>query len=189
MTTSARQRGATMVEFALLLLLFLTFMLSLLEYSRMMFLWNAVQEVSRRAARGAAVTDFSDNDAMQALRQDALLGNGGLPLASEIGAANLRIDYLWMNADGDLALLPALPACPLANRSNCLRQPYGDSCIRFVRVRLCGAGAGDGDDEGCAPLDFQPLLPWGLVPTKLPKATSMTPAESLGYVPGQAQCP
>lgn len=184
MTTSPRQRGATMVEFALLLLLFLTFMLSLLEYSRMMFLWNAVQEVSRRAARGAAVTDFSDAAAMQALRQGALLGNGGLPLAPEIGVANLRIDYLWMNVDGDLAPLPALPACPLANRSNCLRQPYGDSCIRFVRVRLCAADGGT-----CEPPNFTPLLPWGLAPTRLPKATSLAPAESLGYVPGQAPCP
>lgn len=188
MTTSlSRQRGTASVEFGLVFLLFLTVVFSLIEYGRMMFLWNAVQEVSRRAARAAAVTDFSDGAAMAAVRQRALLRGGAtplpLPLAPNIGSAQVRIDYLWMDAAGTLQELPLLPACPMAHRSNCARDPQGPSCIRFVRVRLCGSGA------GCAPLDFEPLAPWSLAPTRLPAASTLMPAESLGYTPGQPPCP
>ncbi|MCE3264180.1 MAG: pilus assembly protein TadE [Pseudoduganella sp.] len=184
-TSRSRQRGTASIEFGLVFLLFLTFVFSLIEYARVMFLWNAVQEVSRRAARAAAVTDFSDSAAMDALRQRALLrgGPGALPLAPDIGSAQIRIEYLWMDAAGALQVLPQLPACPLANRINCARDPQGASCIRFVRVRLCGPGA------SCAPLAVAPLAPWSLAPTTLPLATTVAPAESLGYTPGQAPCP
>lgn len=50
-----RQRGATAVEFALVLLLFLTFMLGILDFSRMLYTWNAANEATRAGARYAAV--------------------------------------------------------------------------------------------------------------------------------------
>ncbi|WP_374584322.1 TadE/TadG family type IV pilus assembly protein [Pseudoduganella sp.] len=181
----ARQRGATLVEFGLALPLLLLLLLALIEYGRLMFLRNAVQEVSRRAARAAALTDFSDAAAMQQLRLRALLrgDQDALPLAPQVGSANIRIDYLWMDAAGNLQPLPLLPACPLANRINCAREAQGASCIRFVRVRLCGSG------PGCPPLAYQPLVPGIPVPDSLPLASTLAPAESLGYVPGQAPCP
>ncbi|WP_342118946.1 TadE/TadG family type IV pilus assembly protein [Pseudoduganella sp. OTU4001] len=186
-TKLRRQRGAALVEAGMVLLLAVTFLLALVEFGRLMFLSSAVQEVSRRAARSATVTDFSDSAAMQQLRQDALLAGGAaaLPLAPNIGAANIRIDYMWMNASGvlDVLPLPQMPACPMANRLNCARDPQGPTCIRFVRVRLCGSGA------GCTPLSIEPLAPWTPLPTTVPTATSLAPAESLGYTPGQAPCP
>lgn len=188
MTTSApRQHGATLLEFALALPVFLLLMLGLIEYGRLMFVWNALQEVSRRAARGAVLSDFSDAAAMQQVRLRALLrvDQDALPLAPAVSSANIRIEYLWMDAAGNLAPLPLLPACPLANRINCARDAQGPACIRFVRVRLCGAG------PACAPLPYAGLLParYLPVPPHLPAATTLAPAESLGYVPGQAPCP
>lgn len=186
-TKPARQCGNATIEFGMVCLVFMPLLFAMFEYGRLLFLWNTLPEVTQRAARAAAITDFSDPAAMQALRQAALFGgdDGALPLAPNVSSANIRIDYLWQSAAGELAPLPLLPACPLANRINCARDPQGASCIRFVRVRLCGASA----DASCPPLAFEPWAPISLVPTRLPTATTVTPAESLGYAPGQAPCP
>jgi len=52
-----RQRGATAVEFALVLLIFLTFLLGIVDFSRMLFTWNAANEATRAGARYAVVCD------------------------------------------------------------------------------------------------------------------------------------
>jgi Flp pilus assembly protein TadG len=48
-------RGATLVEFSLVLLLFLMVLLSLLDFSRMLFTWSAANEAARLGARYAIV--------------------------------------------------------------------------------------------------------------------------------------
>ena len=50
-TRAGRQQGAAAVEFALVALLFFTLLFGILEFGRMLYLYNTVQEVSRRAAR------------------------------------------------------------------------------------------------------------------------------------------
>ncbi len=50
-----RQRGATMVEFSLVLLLFLMFALGLMDFARLLFVWNAATEATRHGARYAVV--------------------------------------------------------------------------------------------------------------------------------------
>jgi Flp pilus assembly protein TadG len=50
-----KETGATMVEFALVLPLFLTFLLGVLELSRMLYTWNAANEATREGARYAVV--------------------------------------------------------------------------------------------------------------------------------------
>jgi len=165
--------------------MFLALMFAVLEYGRLMFLWNAVQEVARRAARGAAITDFSDAAAMQAVRQAALLRNtdGTLVLAPNLGPPNVVVEYLWQDTAGALQPVAPLPACPSANRVNCAREPHGSSCISFVRVRICGAGA------NCPALAYQPFTALVPVPAALPQAGTVVRAESLGYWPGMAPCP
>jgi hypothetical protein len=182
-----RQRGAAIVELALALPLFLLVVFGTMEMARMMYLWNTLQEVSRRAARAAAVTDFSDSDAMQRLRWHALFrsGEAPLPLASQVGPAQLHIEYLSLDASGTMQPVPLLPACPAANVQNCARDPNGSNCIRFVRVRVCGS---DGS-TACAPLPYEPMVPLLPVPATLPPSTAVLRAESLGYEPGTAPCP
>ncbi len=51
------QRGATAVEFALTLIFFLTVVLGILDFSRMLWTWNAANEATRWGARTAAVCD------------------------------------------------------------------------------------------------------------------------------------
>ncbi|WP_395403644.1 TadE/TadG family type IV pilus assembly protein [Pseudoduganella sp. UC29_106] len=182
------QRGVVAVEFALCIIVFLMMVFATIEYARMMYLWNTQQEVVRRAARAAATADFADAGAMQALRRSALFraDDGALALAPGVTPDVLRIEYLSLSAAGTLAPLPVLPGCPARNVVNCNSNPYGASCIRFVRVRLCADGAGAG---GCPPLPYVRLMPLVPVPAQLPPSTLTMRAESLGFRPGDALCP
>lgn len=51
------QTGATIVEFAFVLLMFLMFLFGILDFSRMLFTWNAAAEATRAGARFAVVCD------------------------------------------------------------------------------------------------------------------------------------
>lgn len=186
------RRGLVTVEFALLIGLFLTMVFFIIEIARVMYLWNTAQEITRRAARAAAVTDFSDPAALARVRQQALFRDsaGALALGGAIDDSYVRIDYLWLDG-GVPTPLPALPACPSANLINCIDNPNGNTCVRMVRARLCLPGAG----AACAPVPYQPLMPLldgfgvGALGFSLPGADTVVLAESLGYRPGMANCP
>lgn len=53
----AHQRGATLIEFALGLLIFLMFLLGIVDFSRMLYTWAAANEATRAGARYAVVCD------------------------------------------------------------------------------------------------------------------------------------
>jgi hypothetical protein len=182
------QRGVVAVEFALVVIAFLMVMFATIEYARMMYLWNTQQEITRRAARAAAVSNFADAAAMLAVRRNALFrsDDGALPLAPALTPQRVHIEYLSLSAAGALAVLPVLPACPARNVVNCNSDPYAANCIRFVRVRLCGAGAGPGN---CPSLPYAAMMPLVPVPAELPPSTMVMRAESLGFQPGQPLCP
>lgn len=51
------QAGATAVEFALVAVLFLTVLLGIMDFGRILFTWNAVAEATRHGARISVVCD------------------------------------------------------------------------------------------------------------------------------------
>lgn len=182
----------------MLAVLFFIFLFAMLELARAAYLWNMVHEITRRAARGAAVSDFSNAGVLQAVREQAVLraGPGALPLGGDISDAYVRIDYLAQvnGAGGAPAAVPVavLPACPQRNRINCLEDPHGASCIRFVRARLCLPG----DGSRCDAVPYRPILPLlemmfpsGPQAVRLPSASTMAVAESLGYQDNPGFCP
>ena len=65
--------GATTVEFALGLLVFLMFVLGILDFARMLFTWNAANEATRAGARYAVVCDDTTQQALVLARMQALL--------------------------------------------------------------------------------------------------------------------
>jgi hypothetical protein len=182
-------RGLVTVELALVLGVFLLLVLGTLETARVLYLLNTVQDVTRVAARAVAVTDFTDTAALDRIRRSALFASqgGSLPLVPELGAAQVRIEYLGQTAAGYAAPLTSAPQCPLQNVLNCARNPHGGSCIRLVRVSICGTG---GENGACAPLPYQPMT--GMVPgfgaMTVPPSATVAKAESLGYVAGQNNC-
>ncbi|MYM76039.1 pilus assembly protein [Duganella sp. FT109W] len=192
MWATDRQRGATAAEFALCAVVFFSALFFIIEMARALYLLHTLQEATRRAAAAAAVSDFSDPAVMAHIRQAAVLRDtaGTLLMGEPVTDAHIRIDYLSLTraASGSMSMteMPAasLPACPARARIQCAANPYGASCIRFVRVRVC---APDGAD--CGKVNYQPLFPLTGLSFPLPQAITIAKAEALGFQPGSALCP
>lgn len=187
-----RQRGATAVEFAIGATAFLMLVFGMIEVARAMYLWNTLASATRVAARAAAITDFNDATAMSGLLDRAVFKSveGDLPMGDGIDGTYLQVDYV--QSDGRTRVSP-MPRCPAENVVECTRDPEGSSCIRFVRVQLCAA-APAADGSCAAPVPFEPMLAFeGLFPKgvmKYPTFAAVTPAGTLGYVPGSSgSCP
>lgn len=65
--------GATTVEFALGLLVFLMLLLGIVDFARMLFTWGAANEATRAGARYAVVCDDTSQQALVLARMQALL--------------------------------------------------------------------------------------------------------------------
>lgn len=187
------QRGVAAVEFALLVAVFLSFLVGVMELSRAMFVYQTLQEVTRRAASAAAQADFSDTNRLDRIRQYAVLRStpGELPLGAPVTDLHVRIEYLALLRDtaGRLTMTPiprdALAASPALNRQVCNLNPNSPSCIRFVQVQICNPDSA----ATCGRVPYQLMLPLLSFDLYLPRATTISVAESLGYEPGQAPNP
>lgn len=181
-----RQAGTTAVEFALLAIFFFTLVFGIIEVARMMYVFNTLQEVTRRAAAAAVNVYPLDSAAIRRVKQDAVLRDapGELLLAAPVSDENIRIAYFALTRDPDtdvLELSPiaqgALPASAAANRRICMQDPNAPNCIRFVQVQICAsADAGD-----CKAVTLNPLVPMLGLQVTLHKATTLAQAETLGY--------
>ena len=78
------QRGAAMVEFALVASLFFTVLIGVMDMGRLLWTWNAAAEATRLGARMAVVCDINDSDIKTRMISR-------LPYLS---AANITITYL-----------------------------------------------------------------------------------------------
>src|SRR5471032_2109831 len=89
-------QGATVVEFAIVLIAFLSLVFGVFEVLRAIYLYNILQDVTRRAATLAANANFQDGAAMNAVRQSAIYRDtpGGLLFGAPVTDAHVRIDYL-----------------------------------------------------------------------------------------------
>ena len=67
------QDGSTVVELALVMVLFFTFLLGIVDFARMLFTWNAATEATRAGARYAVVCDNTASQAAVLARMQALL--------------------------------------------------------------------------------------------------------------------
>lgn len=120
----SRQSGSTAVEFALVLLIFLTFLLAITDFSRMLFTWNAANEATRAGARYAAVCDDKSNKAAVLARMQALLPQiSDINLVWEDDKGNsctsatcvgvtvtiVGLNYQWISPIAGLAALAPIP--------------------------------------------------------------------------------
>jgi hypothetical protein len=188
---AAKQRGGAAVEFALLVLLFLTIVCGILELARLIYLFNTLQEVTRRAA-ATAVNSAFDTTAQGDVQNGAVFPDqkGNLVLGAPVTPGHIQLHYLSLarGAGGALTMqiVDPLPASPAQNRLNCLADPYGANCIRLVRVRICQPGSG----TGCAPVPYRMLFPLvDFSRLTLPRSETLAPAQTLGYMPGDLPAP
>ena len=174
------QRGVAALEFALVAIPFFLLLFGVIEFGRLMYLWNTVQEVTRSAARQAVVTDFTDTGAtgaMTKLKYAAVFRNtaGTLPAAYEI--SDLMVNIKYLQSDGATVVSP-MPADPGDNISACLDVSRASSCIRYVEVKVCSGNP-------CVAVAFQPMLGMFsfLGTLTIPVSTVRMPSESLGFAP------
>lgn len=178
------QRGGAAVEFALLVLIFLPLIFGILELARLVYMFNILQEVTRRAATMAANSSF-DADTLDTVRSRALFAdrNGNLLFGTPVTPAHVRIDYLFISRDGSTGTVTPepvtiLPASPTQNYTNCVANPYSPGCIRLVRVRICQPGGGG----ECTPVPYQMQFPFiDLSRLTLPRSETIVPANTLGH--------
>lgn len=78
-----KQSGSTAVEFALVLILFLTFFLGILDFARMLWTWNAANEATRWGARVAVVCNKDAAAVLSSMRE----------FLPQLTAANVDIDW------------------------------------------------------------------------------------------------
>jgi Flp pilus assembly protein TadG len=183
------QRGVAAVEFALVAIVFFTLLFGIIEFARAMYIFNTLQEVTRRAAAAAVNTNFKDSSALDEVRWRAVFRTnaGGLTFADPITDKNVRIDYLSItNNSSDLTMTPistaALPSSPERNRLVCAANSNDSQCVRLVRVRVCMPGEGD----TCDPVPYQTWFSLIDLPVNMPTSTTIMTAETLGFRPGTA---
>lgn len=83
MKPKGKLTGATTVEFALVFMLFMSFLLAVVDFSRMLWTWNAANEATRWGARTAVVCDRDSPAVLRNMRQ----------FVPELSAENVVIDW------------------------------------------------------------------------------------------------
>lgn len=181
-----RQRGSTTVELALVTIPFLLLLFGAIEFGRLLYVWNTVQEVTRNAARQAVVANFTNAAEITAIRRSSLFRTtaGSLPGAPELADARLNIRYL--NGAGNEA--DPMPLDPSDNAAACLDASRVAGCIRFVEVCVSTGTT-------CNPAELVAFAPFAgffagsgpgqvdLTGLHIPISTVRMPVESLGFRP------
>lgn len=155
-----RQQGAAAVEFALIAIAFFLLFLGIIEFSRMFYLYNTMQEATRSLARRAVVTSVSTAPTETFRKNYALYGQDAMPAAPEITVGNITITYLRAN-------MSEVSSPPESQRTECITG--GPNCVAFVRAEISNA-------------TYQPMVA-GLFPMleiPLPTSSVTMPAESMG---------
>ena len=157
-----RARGVATVEFALVCMIFFTLIFGTLEFARMLYVYNTLQEVTRRAAREMTVRWIDQEAAVKTL---ALFGEATLPAGAEITASSINIEYL--NANGNV--VTSFPSNPGDNLSACGDAARTANCIYSVRVSI-NAG------------NYIPMLSiFSFLGLALPSSSVTMHAESMGF--------
>ena len=117
----AKQLGSTAVEFALVLIVFLTFFLGITDFARMLFTWGAANEATRNGARFAAICDDTANKAKVLARMQGILPQigdinlawnppGCTPATCEgVTVTITSLNYQWISPIAGSAGLAAIP--------------------------------------------------------------------------------
>lgn len=91
MRSRHRQRGATALEFAIVSVVFLSLLIGVMEFGRVLFYWNSAAEATRLGARMAVVCDKDDADIKTRMREMlTLLQDGDISIVYEPGGCTIE---------------------------------------------------------------------------------------------------
>ena len=89
----SRERGATLVEFAIALTVFLTAMFAVMEFGRALWVHNALTDAARRGARYAVLHSSADMDAVKNVVVYGDPAGGSQAVVPNLTTANVTVTY------------------------------------------------------------------------------------------------
>jgi Flp pilus assembly protein TadG len=101
--TTRQCTGATMVEFSLVLILFLTVFLGILDFARMLWTWNAATEATRWGARVSVVCDKGAAAVVASMQK----------MVPQLTSSNVQID--WYDGAGNVSTTCTFSDCAGVN--------------------------------------------------------------------------
>jgi hypothetical protein len=154
MNTLSRQKGTTTVEFAIIGMLFFIILFGIVEMGRALFVWNGLADITRRAARIAAVCPPNNTSVARAAIYNAADDGSTSSVISGLDPADVKIEYL------------SSTLVPVPNPDT-----TGFSTVKYVRASI------DTSDTGYT---HQLLIPPTNIKLTPPDFATTVPAESLG---------
>lgn len=101
MINKHKQKGAETVEFAMIALLFFAILFAIIEFSRAMFVWNALTEATRRGARMAVICPVgSDVPKQVAIFGDKNSSVATSPVIVGLEPGMVTVSYFYVDPAG-----------------------------------------------------------------------------------------
>ncbi|WP_340123222.1 TadE/TadG family type IV pilus assembly protein [Methylobacter svalbardensis] len=162
------QRGAAMVEFVLIALLFFIILFGIIEFARAFFTYNTLVEATRRGARVAAVCPVSSAGITQ-VKQVTIFDTPGGSSTPLLGLTedNIRVKY-FNSGMTDPADLAASDSSPITSIFGVEGAKYNN--IAFVRVEILPT------------FTHTLIIPTFMSTFPVPPIVTTLPSESLGRV-------
>ena len=92
-TTKSNERGATLVEFAIVATVFLMAMFAVVEFGRILWVHNALTDAARRGARYAVLHSEADKPKVKNVVVYGDPNGGTVPLVENLSTTNVDVDY------------------------------------------------------------------------------------------------
>ena len=101
--SNKKERGETLVEFAIGATVFLTAMFAVLEFGRALWVHNALADAARRGARYAILNPASDAASVRNVVVFGDPGGGSQPLVENLTTDNVSVTYSSFSLDSGTA--------------------------------------------------------------------------------------
>lgn len=98
-----KERGTTLVEFAIGATVFLTAMFAVLEFGRALWVHNALSDAARRGARYAILNPSSDAPSVKNVVVYGDPAGGSKPLVENLTTDNVNVTYSGFSLDSGTA--------------------------------------------------------------------------------------
>lgn len=96
----SNEQGATLVEFSIAALVFLTVMFGVIEFGRALWVHNALADAARRGARYASVHSSGDADKVKNVVVYGDEDGGATPMIPNLTTDNVSVEYSGWAVNG-----------------------------------------------------------------------------------------
>lgn len=164
MNFNKRERGATLVEFAIVATIFFTSLFAVIEFGRLFWTHNALKDAARRGARYAIIRK-NDSAGITAVKNMVVYGDPNAnpatatPLVNGLTTSNVQVDYQNFNG----ILLSSEATVTIINYKFNFAIPLVGTSINMPAYRTSLPG----ESAGWIPCDMSsgnPAAPCNIIP-------------------------